>query len=177
MNDGLTIRQIAASTGKGYSTVRYWLQKHELRTKHRGPGRSSRMDGEVFVCFRHGRVRAVQEASGRRCTRCRAERVAARRRKVKLMLIEEAGGRCARCGYDRFAGALQFHHVDPSTKSFALGLSGLTRSIEKMRAEAAKCILLCANCHAEIEWDQTIRDEADTVGAGIDAGSLPAHPI
>jgi hypothetical protein len=30
-------------------------------------------------------------------------------------------------------------------------LGGLTRSLERMRAEAAKCALVCSNCHAEIE--------------------------
>jgi hypothetical protein len=47
--------------------------------------------------------------------------------------------------------ALQFHHRDPSKKSFAIAAGGLTRSIEVLRIEAAKCDLLCANCHAEVE--------------------------
>ena len=65
--------------------------------------------------------------------------------------MAEAGGRCQLCGYDRHPAALQFHHVDPSTKGFALGASGLTRALEVMRREAAKCLLLCSNCHAEVE--------------------------
>jgi len=67
------------------------------------------------------------------------------------MLVAEAGGKCALCGYARHSAALQFHHLDPATKSFGLGVRGITRSIEKLRAEAAKCMLLCANCHAELE--------------------------
>jgi len=31
-------------------------------------------------------------------------------------------------------------------------MRGLTRSIEALRKEAAKCVLLCANCHAKVEW-------------------------
>jgi ribosomal protein L30E len=27
----------------------------------------------------------------------------------------------------------------------------LTRSLDAVRAEAAKCVLLCANCHSEAE--------------------------
>ena len=65
--------------------------------------------------------------------------------------MAEAGGRCVICGYDRFAGALQFHHVDPAGKAFALSTQGVARSLEKARAEAGKCVLLCANCHAEVE--------------------------
>jgi hypothetical protein len=86
-----------------------------------------------------------------RCVKCRSEAVARRRRKVKEILVAEAGGGCLLCGYAKHSVALQFHHLDPSTKSFGLGVRGITRSIDKLREEAAKCALLCANCHAEVE--------------------------
>ena len=38
-----------------------------------------------------------------------------------------------------------------ATKEFALSPEGVTRSLERARAEARKCVLLCANCHAEVE--------------------------
>ncbi|HVW17254.1 MAG TPA: hypothetical protein VHB30_03300 [Solirubrobacteraceae bacterium] len=90
-------------------------------------------------------------ADGFVCLRCRAEAVTRRRRKVKAQLVAEFGGRCSACGYERYAGALQFHHVDPSAKRFAIGGRGLSRAIDTLRAEARKCVLLCANCHAEAE--------------------------
>ncbi|MCB0876385.1 MAG: HNH endonuclease, partial [Solirubrobacterales bacterium] len=62
----------------------------------------------------------------------------------------EAGGGCAVCGYDRTVVNLHFHHVDPATKSFAL-TTARGKSLESMRAEATKCVLVCANCHGEIE--------------------------
>lgn len=71
--------------------------------------------------------------------------------KVKVLLVKEAGGRCTICGYDRYVGALAFHHVDPSTKTFEVSGRGVTRAIAHSRAEAAKCLLLCCNCHAEVE--------------------------
>jgi len=86
-----------------------------------------------------------------RCARCNGEAVARRRRRVKQLLVEEAGGRCTLCGYERYVGALQFHHLDPRLKSFALSHEGVTRSLEKARAEVRKCVLLCSNCHAEVE--------------------------
>jgi 5-methylcytosine-specific restriction endonuclease McrA len=70
---------------------------------------------------------------------------------MKEILVEEAGGRCALCGYDRYVGALQFHHLDPREKDFALAAEGLTRALDLARAEASKCVLLCANCHAEVQ--------------------------
>jgi hypothetical protein len=86
-----------------------------------------------------------------RCTRCRMERVSRRRRQIKEVLVAEAGGRCVLCGYDRCIGALHFHHVDPAAKSFAIARRGHTRSLARAREEARKCVLVCANCHAEIE--------------------------
>lgn len=55
------------------------------------------------------------------------------------------------CGYDRHPSALHFHHVDPESKSFVLSRHGVTRSFAEAAAEADKCVLLCANCHAEVE--------------------------
>jgi hypothetical protein len=78
-------------------------------------------------------------------------RVAQRRRAIKRKLVEEAGGRCLICGYDRCQAVLEFHHLDPSLKEFDLGRIGVTRSLERSRAEASKCVLLCANCHREVE--------------------------
>ena len=150
---GLTVRQIAATVDRSYTTVRYWLRRHGLRTQHRSPGRSRGGEDPVRECRRHGEVAYVRNsADGQlRCPKCRSADVSARRRRVKETLVAEAGGCCALCGYDRYQGALHFHHLDPASKTFALSLSGLTLALDKLRAEAAKCVLLCGNCHAEIE--------------------------
>jgi len=68
-----------------------------------------------------------------------------------VVLGDKAGGRCAACGYSDCLAVLQFHHLDRSTKRFSLGREGVARSLDRARAEAAKCILLCANCHVEVE--------------------------
>jgi hypothetical protein len=54
---------------------------------------------------------------------------------------------CERCGFDDFR-VLTFHHRDPADKSFAIGYGVRRFSQEKLLAEAAKCEVLCANCHA-----------------------------
>lgn len=76
--------------------------------------------------------------------------VAKRRKKLKQMLIEYKGGKCSICGYNKYAGAMDLHHKGDSEKSFGLSLKGLTRSWDKLKEEADKCILVCANCHREI---------------------------
>jgi hypothetical protein len=78
-----------------------------------------------------------------------------RRRKVKRILVDEAGGACMLCGYDRCVAALEFHHLDRDQKAFGLARRGITRSIDQVRKEAQKCLLVCSNCHAEIEAGAT----------------------
>ncbi len=80
--------------------------------------------------------------------------VAKRRKKIRLKAIEQLGGKCMRCGYNRYPEALEFHHRDPSKKLFGIGQKGLTRSWERVKAEAEKCNLLCANCHRELHAEQ-----------------------
>jgi 5-methylcytosine-specific restriction endonuclease McrA len=105
-----------------------------------------------MTCRRHGETDFVVEGRGYyRCKRCRSESVANHRRKVKMILVQEAGGCCAICGYDRYVGALEFHHVDPAAKRLQISWNGVTQSLEVVRAEARKCVLLCSNCHAEVE--------------------------
>jgi hypothetical protein len=90
--------------------------------------------------------------SGRsRCAQCNSEAVLRCRRNRKETLALEAGGACKLCGYDEHLAALQFHHLDPKTKEFGIAEAGVTRSLEKCREEAKKCILLCSNCHAAFE--------------------------
>jgi hypothetical protein len=75
----------------------------------------------------------------------------ARGRERKLKMIEIMGGACARCGYRRNYAALEFHHVKPGSKSFQLDLRSLSnRNWVAILEEAAKCEMLCGNCHAEL---------------------------
>jgi transposase-like protein len=157
VEEGLSTREIAERVGLSQSTVRHWLRKYRLRTNRARRENSAGVRGVhpdrvVMECGRHGPTEFWLEARGiYRCLRCRSEAVARRRRRLKEILVSEAGGACSVCGYDRHIGALQFHHRFGEAKEFGLADRGLTRSLETVRAEAAKCILLCANCHAEVE--------------------------
>ncbi len=71
------------------------------------------------------------------------------RQKLKEKAIEYKGGCCGKCGYDRCDSALEFHHLDPKEKDFAIG-SYSVLSWEKVKVELDKCIMVCANCHREI---------------------------
>jgi transposase len=162
VESGASVRQIAAQLDRSTGSVRHWLLKYGLQTK-RGAARRDRRTmanaGELTVqmdCDRHGRTAFRLENRGwYRCLQCRSDYVSRWRRRLKELLVEEAGGCCQQCGYDRYVGALHFHHLDPASKAFTLSGHGMTRSLERVREEARKCVLLCSNCHAEIEGGVT----------------------
>lgn len=152
----LTLAEIAEGLGVSASTVRHWLKKYGLKTQNRrgarGRGGTSKPPRLQDVCRHHGLTEFfLQKRGAYRCRRCANEAVSEWRRRVKRTLVEEAGGACVLCGYDRCPAALHFHHLDPSQKEFVISRQGVTRSLAEARKEAAKCVLLCANCHAEVE--------------------------
>jgi transposase len=151
----LTIEQIGAELNIGSASVRHWLRKYGLKTaRSRGQAAPAPAERETIrECRHHGWTSFAVSGTGKRlrCKRCRIEHVSARRRRVKAILVAEAGGRCQLCGYDRYPGALQFHHRDPTEKAFGLATQGVARSLSRARSEVRKCVLLCANCHAEVE--------------------------
>lgn len=75
-------------------------------------------------------------------------------RKIKSIMVHYMGGRCIKCGYNKSLRALHFHHLrdkqyTPSTLIQKCG-SSPDFDIHKLISEIDKCILLCANCHAEV---------------------------
>lgn len=74
-----------------------------------------------------------------------------RRREFSRKAIKYKGGACQICGYNKCDRALDFHHIDPSTKLFSIANCSYRYSWDKVEAELDKCLLLCANCHREVE--------------------------
>lgn len=69
----------------------------------------------------------------------------------KIRAVNYLGGKCMRCGFDH-PSALQFHHRDPSTKTFSVTSKELSTPRKRpwdtvIIPELDKCDLLCANCH------------------------------
>lgn len=122
-NEGFSCQKTADKFGVGKTTVRKYV---DVRKKQP----SQRTEEEI----KKARVEAVQR----------------RRLKVKEMAVEYKGGKCMCCGYDKYQGALEFHHLDPNEKDFNFSQKGYCRSWEKVKIELDKCVLVCANCHREI---------------------------
>lgn len=149
------------SNERSKGTVRHWLARFGLETRNgrgRRPSREARAAREAGLtaqdmsCPRHGETEFSLDGRGcYRCKRCRSAAVTRRRRKVKAILVDEAGGACCICGYASNMRALHFHHVEPADKRLEINAKGVALSLETLRAEAQKCVLLCSNCHAEVE--------------------------
>lgn len=67
--------------------------------------------------------------------------------KQKLKKLKING--CAICGYNKCSSALDFHHVNPADKKYNINLYRIPN--KDLIDELNKCILLCKNCHCEIE--------------------------
>lgn len=80
------------------------------------------------------------------------------RKRRKLNLVKLSGEKCNVCGYNKCINALEFHHINPEEKEFGLG-NGNCRKLETDLKELKKCILVCANCHREIEAGYYTKEE------------------
>ena len=73
----------------------------------------------------------------------------------KIILIQRCGGQCSVCGYKKNSSALDFHHINPKEKLFALDLRSLSNRTQlKIDSEIQKCTLMCRNCHSELHNPQ-----------------------
>lgn len=68
--------------------------------------------------------------------------------------------KCSICEYNKCINALDFHHIDPITKTIEISklLIYECESFERLnvlKTELDKCILLCSNCHKTLHFDIT----------------------
>ena len=64
------------------------------------------------------------------------------------ILRKEKGNKCERCGYNKEPKILEFHHL--KDKKFRLSDASRNNTIEILREEVKKCLLVCPNCHSII---------------------------
>jgi hypothetical protein len=96
----------------------------------------------------HGTVDGYR-GRGCRCEPCRGASSGANKKRheeFKVWLAEIKDQPCADCGIKYPTVCMDLDHRDPSTKLFIVGSSAM-RSRASLVAEAAKCDVVCANCH------------------------------
>ena len=74
----------------------------------------------------------------------------------KLQLVKLMGGKCEKCGYNFNIAALEFHHIDSSTKTIPLDARHLANTCwDTILEESKKCQLLCCRCHRELHYPES----------------------
>ena len=104
------------------------------------------MECQCLSCNRFFNYKRKAGGSKIKCNSCH---VNDRRFKIRTKILNMYGNKCSICSYDKYKSALQFHHIDPSKKSFQIS-GAHSRSWKSIQDELKKCILICSNCHAGI---------------------------
>lgn len=94
------------------------------------------------------------DGRGSQCKECDKNGKVSRGRERKKKLVDALGGCCSICGYSKSQNALHFHHVDKDKEEVVSRL--LRHGFKKAEEESKKCIVLCANCHAEIHSTEDV---------------------
>ena len=145
---GLTKKQISEKLEIGYSTVKKYTKGLKTiipNTKY--VCRSCNKAGKNFFyknlpyqcknCWNHRTYNSTLE-------------------KVAEYMASRGGAKCQKCGYDRYVGALEFHHRDPIEKDPKWHRGW---SISKLAIELDKCDILCSNCHREVHAEMRIQKQ------------------
>ena len=117
---------------------------------------------ETKICSKCGIEKSIDDfhwrnkALGTRrseCKECHNNTVKKRYAENKQTINDLKEGKCCeKCGYDKCSAALDFHHIDPSTKIDTVAKLSTHANIEAAINEIKKCVLLCANCHREFHY-------------------------
>ena len=157
ISKGCSIREIALEMVVSPTTVRYWLEKHSLKTKPKIKKQKYKeltaqglryctaceltLKIEMFYLRSNGKPMSW-------CKSCANEASLLRQQELKQQAVAYKGGSCEDCGYNRCLAALEFHHLDPAEKDPSWASMKMW-SFDRVKPELDKCALLCANCHRE----------------------------
>jgi hypothetical protein len=150
----LSSREIANRLDCSQGRIRYWLQKHKLKTK-----RKLRNKGHVGDSVRNPKCEycGTKERANfydrfhHECKNCFNDRIYKLSRDKKEKAVKYKGGECCKCGYKKCMAALDFHHIDPEEKDVNFRTM-LYWKWERRKKEIDKCILVCSNCHRELHY-------------------------
>lgn len=150
VEEGNSSHAIAKKTGKAQTTIRYWLKKYNIKLQRQ----AVICINNKKICTKCQKEKELEEFYKKEkglyhtyCKICLNEETILRQQKLKIQAVEYKGGKCEKCGYNNYIGALQFHHINPKEKDF--NISRTNKSFDNIKTELDKCMLLCANCHAE----------------------------
>lgn len=148
LNQGYSTWKLAEHFNTTQPNIRYWLKKYDLQTI-----RKLNFNNNQRICLTCKSTKPQEDFYKRgkkymcHCKSCFLKNNTTKRLQVKQKCVDYLGGKCSKCGYNKCLAALDFHHVNSSTKDKDYINSRM--SFEKLKIELDKCVLLCANCHRE----------------------------
>jgi hypothetical protein len=161
VEQGMSTYDIMKLTDKCQSSVRYWLRKYNLKTKHKSFKDIDPKDKinkhnqycemckvKLNDCNAYLRKEKNRNCYHNQCKKCFSKILLEKRESFKKKAIEYSGGCCLKCGYIKDITVLEFHHLDSTKKEFNPS-AAISISWELAKKELDKCILLCSNCHRE----------------------------
>lgn len=155
ISSGNSLRKISKIIDKSLSSVRYWIKKYNIKLKTK----PIQIEPKSRICSKCNLEKSITDFYKRRgrlynstyCRECTNSTTIDRMRDFKRKCVEYKGGKCILCGYDKYHGALDFHHLDPDEKDFTISKMKKYSFDDIVRYELDKCVILCANCHREVE--------------------------
>ena len=92
----------------------------------------------------------------KRNTKKRKQYITDRQKQIRdIVQTIKVNNGCASCGYRECAQALQYHHPDNNKENNIARMVTQGRALINILNEIEKCVLLCANCHAELHYNRT----------------------
>lgn len=153
IGQGKSTNEIANILNCSQTNIRYWLRKFGLNTIYISKNKTCKVCNAALqgrqwdYCSKQ--CKGIKYSSNPNNYIIQQERAHER----KKFLVDQKGGKCERCGYARNYASLCFHHKNPSDKVFNIDVRKISNTnMKSLITEAAKCLLLCHNCHMEIHY-------------------------
>lgn len=144
-----TIKEISKVINLSETTVKYWLKKHNLKiikpTVYEKLCSCCKTVKPLLSFYLKSKKNKTHNSY---CKECSKVAVTSSKKSYKQDCVNYKGGSCAHCGYNKYIGALEFHHLESEEKEFEL--SRKTSLTKEVKSELDKCLLVCSNCHREI---------------------------
>lgn len=145
IKDNFSKRKLAVFFNMSPTGVEYYLRKFNLKTNYKIGGFNK--EHQCERCNENDPLNFYGTQKSL-CKKCRNDDNRIKYQKYKEIDIAKRGGKCQKCNYNKYIGALEFHHLDPNQKDPDFN-SLMKRSPKGREQELNKCIILCSNCHKE----------------------------
>lgn len=147
----LSQREIAKRLNVSQTTIKYWLNRHNLKTNKLKFNKTNLNISEKLCnyCKQKLPINSFYRINRSKCKKCENIVTIKKQKQNKLKMLEYKGNKCFHCNLEvnNFNHCVfDFHHLNPHTKDRNYN-SIKSWNWERIVKEIDDCIILCANCH------------------------------